>query len=101
MQSHPRKLLHIPRYLGGLGIVHFSAAGESGKLQKLFGCMRSQQKHGLAARGILSRLCRKMGIHASPGQQIVITERVEARNEIKLYGDGMRQWLLSHNLYLC
>ena len=101
MQSHPRKLLHIPRYLGGLGIIHFSAVGEGGKLQKLFGCMRSQQKHGLAARGILSRLCRKMGIHASPGQQIVITERAEARNEINLYGDSIRQWLLSHNLYLC
>jgi len=101
MQSHPRKLLHVPRYLGGLGIIHFSAVAESGKLQKLFGCMRSQQKHGLAARGILSRLCRKMGFHASPGQQVILTSRADQRKEIKLYGDGPRQWLQLHDLFLC
>ena len=100
MQSYPRKLLHIPRHLGGLGLVQFSTIGESGKLTKLFGCMRSYQNYGKAARGMLSRMARKMGIHSSPGQGFTITPRPLDRHEQKLYVDGPQQWLAEHGMYL-
>ena len=72
MYSYPRKLIHIHRSHGGLGISSFSTSVESQKLQKLWGCMRSQQLHHFAAKGLLSRLARKHGYHATTGQQLVI-----------------------------
>ena len=36
MHSFPRRLLHLPRMYGGLGILKFSSTVELGKLQKLF-----------------------------------------------------------------
>ena len=65
MNSYPRRLIHLSRKRGELGMPLFSETVVIEKLQKLFGCMRSYKPHRLAAMGILSRLCRKHGIHAS------------------------------------
>ena len=40
MYSFPRKLIHIDKKLGGLGIPSFSVQADSKKLQKRFGCLR-------------------------------------------------------------
>ena len=101
MFSYPRKLLHMSRAFGGLGIPSFSYLAESRKLQRLFSCMRSTQLHGLAARGILSRTARKHGFFSSPGQGIVIIPSQHYRRNQKIYCDGPVTMLARHGLYLC
>jgi hypothetical protein len=101
MHSFPRKLIHIDRKQGGLGIQSFSFQTECRKLQKLFGCLRSQQTHGQAAKGLLSRLARKHGYHASANQQLIISSIPERHSVRKLFLDGPHEMLASYGLYFC
>jgi hypothetical protein len=101
MHSFPRKLIHIDRKHGGLGIMSFSCQTELRKLQKLFSCLRSQQIHGQAAKGLLSRLARKHGYHASSNQQLIISLILESRKASKLFLDGPQEMLASYGLYFC
>ena len=50
----------------------FSDRAAEGKLQKLVGCMCSQQLHALAAKGAMSRLARKHGYYGVAGHELVI-----------------------------
>jgi hypothetical protein len=101
MVTFPRKLIHIDKKFGGLGIQSFSAQTESRKLQKVFSCLRSQQTHGLAAQGLLSRYARKYGFHSSPNQQLVIKPYSEDRGARKTFLDGPGEMLAANNLYIC
>ena len=101
MFSFPRKLIHIDKGFGGLGIPSFSVQADSKKLQKLFGCLRSQQVHGLAARGLLSRLARKHGFHTSPNQRLIITPSPLQRHVRKLFLDGPMEMLANDDLFIC
>ena len=101
MFSFPRKLLHIDRQLGGHGLLSFSHEAEARKLQRLFSCLRSQQRHGLAARGILSRAARQHGYFASCGQRISIVPGEFPRNVQKTYCDGPITYLSRYDLFLC
>lgn len=100
MQNFPRKLLHIPRQLGGLGLVQFSAKCEAGKLSRLIHGLRTYQLHGKAAKGILSREARKMGYFASTGQGFSIVVNPTAGKTSKQYADGPCQWLALHSMTL-
>ena len=101
MFSYPRKLLHLDRSRGGLGLPSFSYLAESRKLQKLFSCMRSNQQHGLAARGLLSRAARKYGYFSSSGQRLVIIPQSFPTTTQHLYCDGPISMLADYGLYLC
>ena len=101
MNSFPRKLIHIDRRYGGLGITCFSVQADSRKIQKLFGCLRSQQTQSMAAKGLLSRLARKHGYHSSPQQRLVITPAPSNRRTRKMFLDGPLEMLQSHGLYIC
>jgi hypothetical protein len=101
MHSFPRKLIHIDNKQGKLGIQSFSFQTECRKLQKLFGCLRSQQTHGQAAKGLLSRLARKHGYHASANQQLIISSIPERHSVRKLFLDGPHEMLASYGLYFC
>jgi hypothetical protein len=101
MVTFPRKHIHIDKKFGGLGIQSFSVQAESRKLQKVFGCLRSQQTHGLAAQGLLSRFARKYGSHSSSSQQLVIIPFPEGRSARKIFLDGPSELLASNNLYIC
>ena len=101
MNSFPRKLLHIPRALGGLGLPQFSKLGETGKLSKLFNCIRTYQLFGKAAQGLLSREARKLGFHASTGQQLILHSTSLPKDTTHQYVDGPCQWLETLNLTLC
>ena len=101
MYSFPRKLLHIDRQLGGHGLPSFSHEAEARKLQRLFSCLRSQQRHGLAARGILSRAARQNGYFVSTGQSLCIVPGSPARTTQKTYCDGPITYLSRYDLFLC
>ena len=101
MNSFPRKLLHIPRAFGGLGLPQFSKLGETGKLSKLFNCIRTYQLFGKAAQGLLSREARKLGLHASTGQQLILHSTSSPKGTANQYADGPCQWLETLNLTLC
>ena len=101
MFSFPRKLLHIDRSRGGLGLPSFSVLAESRKLQKLFSCLRTQQSHAPAAKGLLCRAARKHGIYTSPGQSIVIIPQEIPVTTQHVYCDGPISLLSQHGLFLC
>ena len=88
MYSYPRKLLHLPRRFGGLGVAQFSALVEVGKLQKLFSCLRSTQLFSQAALGLLSRVARKHGHSTMPGYPLVLLPLTNPITSRKLYLDG-------------
>ena len=79
----------------------FSDRAAEGKLQKLFGCMRSQQLHAHAAKGSLSRLPRKHGYYAVSGHALVVHSLPPHRHGRKLFCDGPTEWLALHGMHIC
>ena len=67
----------------------------------MFGCLRSQQTHGLAAQGLLSRYARKYGFHSSSNQHLVIIPYPVGRNARKIFLDGPGEMLAANNLHIC
>ena len=101
MFSYPRKLLHVSRDFGGLGIPCFSTLTEERKLQKLFSCLRSQQLHGSAAKGILTRNARKHGYTSSPNQRLVVVPIPSVHKGVHSFLDGPQELLQTYGLYIC
>ena len=85
MATFPRKLIHIDKKFGGLGIQSYILQAELRKLQKVFGRLRSQQTHGLAAQGLMNRFARKYGSHSSSNQQLVIIPFPEGGSARKIF----------------
>ena len=101
MFSYPSKLLYVPRKFGGFGLPCFSILASTRKFHKLFGCLRSKQTQGLAAKGVLSRLARKHGYVTSANQGIIIHARAVEKHDRKIYMDGPFELLQQHNLTIC
>jgi hypothetical protein len=85
MVTFPRKLIHIDKKFGGLGIQSYIVQAETRKLQKVFGRLRSQQTHGLAAQGLMNRFARKYGSHSSSNEELIITQFPEGRSARKMF----------------